>query len=147
MHDTWLPRDLPVLAAIVTAFDQPERYHLPIQELTGICELPEEDVQAAVRALAESNPPYIRSTGAAQLTYPVIISGVTERARRTVGQWPSAESLVTQLAEGLSAAAEHEIDPKKRRGFREAAKIIGGTGRDIVTEIMAKIIMSKTRMG
>jgi hypothetical protein len=47
VEDTWGGRDLPVLQAIVDAFDNPDRYQLRLGELTGICGLPEREVQTA----------------------------------------------------------------------------------------------------
>jgi hypothetical protein len=51
VEDTWASRDLPVLEAIVSAFNDPERFQLRIPELTGLCGLPERDVVTALRAL------------------------------------------------------------------------------------------------
>jgi hypothetical protein len=147
VDDTWVSRDLPVLDAIVRVFDQPERYDLRIPELIRLCGLPETDVHAALRVLADASPPFITGTGVEETTYPLVVSGATERARRAVGQWPTAERLVSQLAEGFSAAAERETDPEKKRWLREAAKMVGGTGKDMVTEIVAKLILRGTGMG
>jgi hypothetical protein len=88
VEDTWASRDLLVLEAIVSAFNDPERFQLRIPELTGLCGLPEQDVVTALRALLEyPQPPE-------ELTYPIIITDVTERARRWSGNgrplksWP-----------------------------------------------------------
>ena len=43
----------------------------------------------------------------------VHIFGVTERARRAVGQWPTPENLVARLVEGFNAAADQETNPKQ----------------------------------
>lgn len=147
MEETWTGRDLPVLVAIVAIFDQPERYQLRIPELTRICGLPEREVQSALRALANASPPYIAGTSSAELTYPVIVTDVTERARRAAGQWPDAESLVHELANEFDAVAQREADPEKKRWLRETAKMMGGTGRDVATEIVAKVIVRATGMG
>src|ERR1700733_11951099 len=99
MEETWARRDLPVLEAIVSKFDELERYQLRIPELIQLCGLPEDQVKAALRSIAGARPPYIASTGSAGLTYPLIITGVTERARRAVGQWPDAGHLVSAMAD------------------------------------------------
>lgn len=59
MEDTWTSRDLPVLEATVSAFNDPERFQLRIPELTGLCGLPERDVITALRALGNTRPPLL----------------------------------------------------------------------------------------
>jgi len=147
VDDTWARRDLPVLDAIVSVFDKPDRYQMRMPEVVELCRLPEGEVQAALRVLANATPPYISGTGVSGLTYPVIISDVTERARRAVGQWPTPESLVSQVVDGLSEAAAHEPEPGKKRALREAASVLGDTAKDVATEIAAKIIVHAGGMG
>jgi hypothetical protein len=147
VDDTWARRDLPVLDAIVSVFDKPDRYQMRMPELVGLCRLPEGEVQAALRVLANATPPYISGTEVSGLTYPVIITDVTERARRAVGQWPTPESLVNQVVNGLSEAAAHEPEPGKKWALREAASVLGDTAKDVATEIAAKIIVHAGGMG
>lgn len=147
MDDTWAHRDLPVLDAIVNIFDKPDRYQMRMPEVVELSGLPQEEVQAALRVLANASPPYITGTGASGLTYPLIISDVTERARRAVGQWPTPESLVNQVVDGLNEAATHESEPGKKRALREAASVLGDTAKDVATEIAAKIIVHAGGMG
>jgi hypothetical protein len=54
-----------------------------LPDLTGLAET---EVKQALRALYGAEPPYLESKAFAEITYPVIISSVTERARRAVGQ-------------------------------------------------------------
>ena len=63
------------------------------------------------------------------------VDAATAHARRAVGQWPTGESLVSQLAEGLAAAAEKEADPERKTRLRQAAGLLGGAVRDIAVEI------------
>lgn len=72
---------------------------------------------------------------------------VSPDARRAVGQWPTAESLIARMVEGITEAAEHESDPQRKRKLREAACVLGGIAKDAVTEIVAKIIVHESRMG
>jgi hypothetical protein len=96
---------------------QPDRYQLRLGELTGICGLPEWEVQTALRALANTSPSLLRyPRPPEELSYPIIITDVTERAWRLVGQWPTADSLAAKITKALSEAAEHESDPTKRLG-------------------------------
>jgi hypothetical protein len=139
---------LPVLRAIVEFFDDPDQYQLRIPELTRLCGLPEQDVQRALRALDGASPPYLGATTTpAQLTYPIIITGVTERARRAVGQWPTAELLVDQISQGIAQAADRETDPQKKHRLREAAVVVGETARDVAAEVIARIVERQTGLG
>jgi len=147
MEETWARRDLPVLEVIVSKFDEPERYQLRIPEMIQLCGLPGDEVKAALRRIAGASPPYIASTSSAGLTYPLIITDVTERARRAVGQWPDAGRLVSALANEFEAMAQREPDPEKKRWLRETGKMLSGTARDIATEIVAKVIVHATGMG
>ena len=61
---------------------------------------------------------------------------VTGSARQTVGQWPTAESVLAQLVDGLNDAAEHERDPERKNRLREVAAGLGGSVRDIATDIV-----------
>ena len=102
MEDTWTNRELPVLQAIVAAFEDPDQLGLRVWDVIKLCGLPERDVQLALRALWEASPPFIEAARPPeQMTYPVHIFGVTERARRAVGQWPTPENLVARLVEGF----------------------------------------------
>jgi predicted metal-dependent phosphoesterase TrpH len=59
------------------------------------------------------------------------ISQVRERTRRELGSWPSADSVVDQLVEALSQAAESEPEPERKSRLRSAADLLGGMARDI----------------
>jgi hypothetical protein len=75
------------------------------------------------------------------------ITEVTPEARRAVGQWPTPEKVVARLAEAFSAAAETEPDPQRKGMLRTVGGFLAGTGKDIATEVAAKVIMQKTGMG
>jgi hypothetical protein len=55
------------------------------------------------------------------------IAGVTDEARRAVGQWPSAEVWVDRLVEALREAAEREPDPERRGRLRAMAEGSAGS--------------------
>ena len=130
MDDTWTSRDLPVLQAIVAAFEDPDRWALRLPELIGLSGLPEREVQLALRALWEASPPFVEAARPPEeMTYPFHITGVTERARRAVGQWPTPETLTARLVEGFNAAAEREADPVRKKRLKEAAGLLGETAR------------------
>ena len=148
VEDTWVSRDLPVLEAVTGVFNDPDRYQLRLPELIGLCGLPERDVQVALHALATASPPYIQAPQPPEeLTYPIIITDTTERARRAVGQWPTAESLVARIAKGLTEAADHEADPQKKGRLRDAAAVVGDTARGVVVEVVSRIVERQAGLG
>lgn len=84
--ETWHSREMPVLLAIYEV----ERSRQPLVTSTIAEELgiPELDVRDSVRALTDAG--YVQpATMARSRAYGVIVSPhLTERGRRTVGQWP-----------------------------------------------------------
>jgi hypothetical protein len=148
VEDTWAGRDLPVLQAIVAAFDDTERYQLRVPGLIELCGLPEREVQAALRALACAEPPLLQyPPPPSGLTYPIIITGVSERARRLVGQWPTAESLAGQVVMALTEAAEHEPDPTKKNRLRSAAAVFSDTARGVLVEVLSRVVERQAGLG
>lgn len=53
---------------------------------------------------------------------------------------PTGESLVTQLVEGLRDAAKQEQDPERKTQLEQAAGLLGGTVRDVVDDLAAKVV-------
>lgn len=148
MEDTWGGRDLPVLQAIVSAFEDPDQYQPRLGRLTGMCGLPEREVQTALRALANASPPLLQyPRPPEEVTDPIIITDVTERARRLVGQWPTADSLATEITKALSEAAERESDHTKKSRLREAAAFLGETARGVVVEMLSRVIERQAGLG
>jgi hypothetical protein len=66
------------------------------------------------------------------------ITRVGERARRELGTWPAADTLVEQLAAALDEAAERETEPERKRGLRTAAAVLGGVARDIAVHVFER---------
>jgi hypothetical protein len=57
---------------------------------------------------------------------------VCERARRELGSWPTADTIVEQIVRARAQAAEDESDPEEKSRFRTLAEGVGGMARDIV---------------
>jgi hypothetical protein len=96
MEDTWAWRDLPVLDAVVSQLDEVNETggwpDLPdIAEATGLGDL---EVAAA---LDGEYLDLLRTSGDLSGWF---VTRVTSAARRTVGQWPTGESLIERLAGG-----------------------------------------------
>jgi hypothetical protein len=139
MNETWVSRDLPVLDAVVELLEdedlvQPEA----VAERTGL------DLREVLRALHALDRTYVRlhrdmSGG--------FVDSVTPEARRAVGQWPSGESLIRQIADGLAAAAEEETDPEQKSRLRQAAALLGGAVRDIAIGVAERYAERMAGMG
>jgi hypothetical protein len=67
----------------------------------------------------------------------MMILGVTDEARRAVGQWPSPEGIVDRLVQGLLDAAAREPDERKRSRLRAVAEVLGGFARDLAVGVLS----------
>jgi hypothetical protein len=70
--------------------------------------------------------------------------GPVAAAQRAAGQWAVPEDLIARLADGFTAAAQHETDTKQRKRFRRVGRTLSGAGHDAAVEIAADAI---TRLG
>jgi hypothetical protein len=134
--ETWTTRELPVLRALVEKFEDPDTWMVRIEELPAATGLTISEIRQALRALDTAFPPYLTGSGAEELSYPLIISEVTERARRAVGHWPASDSAVDVMVAALQEAAESEPDESKRRGLRD---FIAGTGKEILMRVFTQV--------
>lgn len=132
MESTWEPRDLPVLDAVVRYFDEhPQGVMLRCEE---VAELTGRDATDVYRALKSLEPTYVRL--APGLGSPSV-RGVTDQARRMVGQWPSPEVWVDRLVQALREAAEREADPERQGRLSVMAEGLGGFARDVAVGVLS----------
>ena len=127
MEDTWAARELPVLSATVQLLE--ESYMVTVTDIAASTGL---DEQAVARALEALDPVFVdfrKTTTGGDPTFWYVLK-VTPAARQAVGQWPTAESLVSALASELSAAASQELDAERKGLLTYAARLIGDTLRD-----------------
>lgn len=68
------------------------------------------------------------------------LDGVTAEARRVVGQWPTGESLVDQLASGIAQAAEQEADPEQKSRLRSVASGLASAAKTIAINVASEIL-------
>ena len=137
--ETWTTRELPVLRALVEKFDEIETEIVRIETLPAATGLDEIDVKRALRSLDTAAPPYLTGTKVEGLSYPIIITNVTERARRAVGQWPASDLAADAIVSALSDAAEHESDDEKRSGLRNTAAFLGGAGKEVLYRVITQV--------
>ena len=141
VQSTWATRELPILAA---AFRKVEAGDTSINQLATICEEPglaPRELLAGLGALQSADPPYLEvdygggwSDERAGGGY---VSEVSERARRELGAWPTADGLLEQLVAALVREAEEEPEPERRGRLRNAADVLGGAARDIAVSVIS----------
>lgn len=137
MEDTWAGRDLPVLDATVSMLE--DSYMVTVSDIAGRTGLQLPEVARALEAL---DPTYVdfrkTETGGDPRFWYVLKA--TPEARRQVGQWPTPQSLIARLAEGLSAAAEQERDPDRKSLLTHTAGLLGDSLRDVAIRVAAAIV-------
>lgn len=136
MQSTWEARDLPVLRVVVARCDQ--EGSVTAREIETDCSLEWTEVQQAIRALLGEDPPFFDASMRGG-TYDRV-GRVTGHARRTVGAWPNADELTDRLANAFAEAAELEPEPARKSLLRRGAELFGGIGRDVSSEVIAKVI-------
>ena len=137
MQETWAARDLPVLEAAVSL--QERSYMVTVTDIamrTGL------EASVVARALEALDPVYVdfRKTttgGDPRFWY---VYKVTAEARRAVGQWPTAKSLVSKLAEQLAIAAKEETDADRQSLLIYAARLIGDTLREDAEHAASQVL-------
>lgn len=141
MTDTWTTRDLPVLQAIVElsdgGLDVVENHHLA--DHTG---LDGETVTRALFALANEQPPFFSYIDGSSLAGKDIfgVRDPTGHARRTVGTWPTPQSLAEAIVAGLKQAADTEPDPERKTVLRRTADFFAGVGSGVLTGVTTAAI-------
>ena len=138
MDSTWGSRELPVLEAVIADFDRvPEGGGWPDgEDIAASTGLPVADVGAALLALDGQYLTVVRSGTAGSWH----ITAVTPDARRAVGQWPSAENLVEQLAARIGEAAERETDQDRKGKLQAVARGLAGVAKGIAINVASSLI-------
>lgn len=140
--DTWTPRDLPVLEAIVELADEGESDINP-SVIARRTRLDAAQVDGALAALANESPPLfhpIEVTTGDGKRHIYSVEQPTGQARRRVGAWPTPESLADQLVAALGVAAAAEPDAAKRSRLQSVVEFLGGVGRDVVVSVASGIL-------
>lgn len=140
MEDTWTDRDLPVLSALVSRFDDPTVDVVRPAEMVAVSGLTEDAVMRALTALCEAEPQLLQCYHPEEQRVPAFINGVTAEARRRVGAWPTPEAMVDRLVAAFTQAAEHEHDAEKKSNLRKVADLLGGALREIAIGVTATVV-------
>ncbi len=136
MEDTWGPREMPVLSAVVALLE-----HSYMVTVSDIAERTGLQLAEVARSLDAMDPTYVdfrKTETGGDPTFWYVLK-VTPEARQAVGQWPTAEGLVDQLAQAFRDAAESEDDPERHYQLRQAAGLLGESIRDVAVQIATAI--------
>jgi hypothetical protein len=143
IESTWAIRELPILAAALRFVDAGEAPRLA--DLCAETGLSPRDFRVGLEALANADPPYVEVDWAGGWSDEKVggfrLNDVSERTRRELGSWPSANGLVEQLVAALDQAAENELEPERKKRLSTTAGVLGGMARDIAVSVIA------TRLG
>ena len=138
LADTWARRELPILREALRRADAGELL-TSIEDIRVAVGLDAAHMRTGLDALRFADPPYLE----VQYTMSGVASGhvskVSERARRELGSWPSADTIVDRLVAALAEAEQREADPQQKSRLRAAAETMGGIGRDVLVQVLAKV--------
>jgi hypothetical protein len=84
--------------------------------------------------------------GERRLVANVRVTSLTERARRATGQWPS-ERAYDDLVELLEQRIASTEDEDKQSKLRTVLSSVQAVGRDVLTDVLAKVIEHQAGMG
>ena len=111
---TWYSIDFPVLVAAVNLIDE-NGTGIRIAEIAKSTGLGEDAVFTSVKALVAGDF-LIEGPGRAKYAYSprnaMLITAATEKARRTVGQWPDPQAAAVELMSALITAVENSGDSR-----------------------------------
>lgn len=139
MENTWAARDLPVLDAMVKYLDEAAGASFPeLRDISGLVELEVVEVGKAALALESAHLIELGKSAGGHGTW--YVKQVSGEARRLVGQWPTAEQFVDEVAQRLQDAADEEPDAERRGRLRELASSAGGAARTVFVDVTAAVI-------
>ncbi len=142
VEPTWARRDLPILVAAYKRLDADDRQSVEqLEEMRQELGLSVQDFAAGLEALEGADPPCIEVMIAGGWSDDKagggFVTGVSERARRELGAWPSPEGLVEQLAVALAKAADGEQEPERKSRLAAAAEALRSFARDVAVSVVA----------
>ncbi len=126
-----------MLDATIALLEQ--SFMVTVTDIAARCELEPTDVAAALEALDPVYVDFRKTTTGGDPRYWYVFK-VTPEARRVVGQWPTAESLASRLAEELAAEARREPDAERQGLLTYAARLVGDTLRDATVRAAGRVL-------
>jgi hypothetical protein len=130
----------------VEHFDDPNA-HASTIDLTAATGLNDDQIARALNALGRAEPPYLNIARSMGPIEPGHVLGVTERAYRDVGAWPTAEALTESIAAAFDRAADAEPDAEQKSKLKATAGWLGGAGRSIAVDVMTRFVERQAGLG
>lgn len=145
LPDEWRSRDLPVLRAVAHKLTTEGR-GVRVTDLAFSVE-DEDSIEAALVALDGVFIDCVRLEGSlADIQGELMAVRLTERGRRAVGLWPSADS-ADVLVDALRQAEDLVEDPEERNMIRRAAGAVGAVSRDVMVDVVAAVVARQSGIG
>jgi hypothetical protein len=138
VEETWASRDLPVLKAAVRTFEELAPEQVP--EGADIAEAAGFDIADVTKALIALDGDYLDVGKVAGDGGAWYIRRVHSKARRAIGTWPDPQQVVDEMITAVDAAAEDASDPETKSRLKQAAGVLGGVARDVVTKTLAEVV-------
>jgi hypothetical protein len=113
-------------------------YMVTVSDIAGRTGLDQADVARSLDALDPTYVDFRKTETGGDPTF-WYVHKVTPEARKAVGQWPTAESLIDRLARAFSAEAEVEEDIEQQYQLRQAAGLLAETVHDVAVRVAATI--------
>lgn len=137
--ETWFSRDLPVLSAIVARVEAGSiATSMDIAADTG---LDDNALERSARALEQAGYlPQVWWDGGGGWDIP----DVSERARREVGAWPTAEVLATRLLDALERIATTSGSTDQRTAAGRLLDVAKTDGRGVLVAALGNIASGVT---
>lgn len=130
-QDTWTNRDLPVLRAVVDAYEETGQYVTRPSTIEAATGLDPDSVQRALRRL-DTQPSFFEKVDAAWGGRIIGVGRPTRHALQVAGAWPAPEQLLERLVAALeSAADDDERAPAERSKFKQAATYLGSVASQV----------------
>lgn len=135
--DRWHSRDFPVLLEVARLLDDGAR-HVQVRDLeaTGF------DFKQLIAALGALVPGYLTGKQLDTLAGPVdfVVTGLTERGRRTTGLWPQEDAASDALVELLNQAADGTTDEDDAGNLRKAGRLLKSVPGNVIADVTAALI-------
>ena len=142
LGDQWYRRDFPVLIHITRRFDDGAT-HLSAYELPAALDMPEPELQAALKALARRgfiDVVQSRSMGGSQ---PVVaVKDVSGQAYVMTGLHPGDDD-VQGLVDAFRQAAEDTDDPAEKSRLQQIGDTLKDVSGDVAKRVLAAYIASQ----
>lgn len=140
MDSTWETRELPVLAAVVQLCDEDDWGQAEPNQIAERTGLDIADVKKAVYRLLGEQPPFFQVSDSTTFEGRDFTSvhSPTGHAQRTVGAWPTPDSLSERIIDALNEAAATEQDPETKSRLSHAADVGKGTLAGVLARVLTQ---------